>query len=74
MKINKIMIPIPKRYYSDKELLYMYFDKIIDMESLSKKDDNYEINRIVLDSGIRTLKYKLSKTQYGKLIGVDIWN
>ena len=52
----------------------MYFDKIIDMKSLSKKDDNYETNRIVLDSDIRILKYKLSKTQYGKLIGVDIWN
>lgn len=49
MKINKIMMPMVKGYYSDKELLYMYFDKIIDMESLSK-------------------------TQYGKLIGVDIRN
>lgn len=63
MKINGPMFPLRDDYFKvdDKKLLYLYVNNVINLESLSKKDNSYEINRIVLENNIKKVKKELVK-------------
>ncbi len=63
MDINKPMFPIDENLHNvnDKTLFELYVDNVIDMESLSKKDKNYKINKMILSKNIKDLKKELIK-------------
>lgn len=63
MKINGPMYKLRDDYFkvNDKKLFYLYVNNIVNLESLSKKDDDYEINKTILEDNIKKVKKELVK-------------
>lgn len=71
MKINKVIYPLDNvievQNANDKELFNLYVDNIIDMQSLSAKDDNYEINKMAVSKNIKLIKKEIVKRDIKKI-------
>ena len=70
MEINKPIYPLDKnlKNTNDKELFYLYIDNIIDIQSLSRKDRNYKINKLIVSNNINSLKKELIKRKNKYLV------
>ena len=73
MKINKVIYPLDNvievQNANDKELFNLYVDNIVDMQSLSTKDDNYKINKTVVSKNIKLIKKEIVKRDKKRLSG-----
>ena len=73
MKINKVIYPLDNvievQNANDKELFNLYVDNIVDMQSLSTKDDNYEINKMAVSKNIKLIKKEIVKRDIKRLSG-----
>lgn len=71
MKINKVIYPLDNvievQNANDKELFNLYVDNIVDMQSLSTKDDNYEINKMAVSKNIKLIKKEIVKRDIKKI-------
>lgn len=71
MKINKVIYPLDNvievQNANDKELFNLYVDNIVDMQSLSTKDDNYEINKTAVSKNIKLIKKEIVKRDIKKI-------
>lgn len=70
MEINKPIYPLDRnlKNTNDKELFYLYIDNIIDIQSLSRKDRNYEINKLIATGNIKSLKKELIRRKNKYLV------